>query len=93
MDRFKLTVSTPEKRLFEGEAESVTVPGEDGQFTILVGHAPLLSTLVAGKVMVADGSGEKIFEIGSGFIEVNEDGATILAKEAPAEEKPTDDSE
>lgn len=82
-----MTVSTPEKRLFEGEAESVTVPGEDGQFTILAGHAPLLSTLTAGEVTLADGSGEKIFGIGSGFIEVNESGATILAKEAPPEEK------
>jgi len=88
MDTLKLTVSVPEKRLFEGEAKSVTVPGEDGQMTILSGHAPLLSTLVAGDVIVSTDSNEETYEIGGGFIEVNENGATILAKKAPQEDVP-----
>jgi len=84
MQTFKLTVSTPEKKLFEGEADSVAVPGQEGRMTILPGHAPLLSTLSSGDVIVAAGPEEKTFRIDGGFIEVNEDSVTVLAKNAPS---------
>ena len=80
MQKFKLSVATAEKRLFEGEAESVTVPGEDGEMTILAGHAPLLSTLKSGKIKIFRDSHGESFEINGGFIEVNNEGTTILAK-------------
>ncbi len=69
--------------LFESDAESVIVPGEEGQMTILGRHAPLLSTLTKGSVNVATGSGNKSFDITEGFIEVSEDSVTILAKQSP----------
>jgi len=84
MQTFKLIISTPEKKLFEGEADSVAVPGQEGRMTILPGHAPLLSTLSSGDVTVSAGSGEETFRIDGGFIEVNEDGVTVLAKNAPS---------
>ena len=84
MQTFKLTISTPEKKLFEGEADSIAVPGQEGQMTILPGHAPLLSALAQGDVIVTVGSGEKTFQVDGGFIEVNEDGVTVLAKNVPS---------
>jgi F-type H+-transporting ATPase subunit epsilon len=80
MPALKLTIATPEKKLFEGEADSVSVPGQEGQLTILAGHAPLLSSLSTGKIKVMTTSGEEAFEANGGLIEVNETGATIFVK-------------
>ena len=41
----KVTIVSPERVLFEGEADGVKVPGEKGRFEILKGHAPIISTL------------------------------------------------
>ena len=43
----KVTIVSPERVLFEGEADGVKVPGEKGRFEILKGHAPIISTLSA----------------------------------------------
>ena len=80
MKEFPLTISTPKKKLFEGKAVYVEAPGEEGQMTILAGHAPLLSNILQGNVIVKTVTETKAFEIHSGFLEVNEKGATILAK-------------
>ena len=80
MEKFKLTIATQEKKLFEGEAERVTVPGEDGQMTLFAGHAPLFSTLTGGEVKVATGAGAEAFDISGGFVEVSENYVTVLAK-------------
>lgn len=65
----KVIVVSPEKILFEGEAESVKVPGEKGQFEILKGHAPIISTLASG---IVECRGNDTFEVNvkSGFVEV-----------------------
>jgi F-type H+-transporting ATPase subunit epsilon len=74
---------SPEKLLFSAEAGMVVVPGVDGDFGVLAGHAPVISTLRTGIVDVtgaADGD-MKIFVRG-GFAEVTAKGLTILAEEA-----------
>lgn len=46
----KVTIVSPEKTLYEGEAEGVKLPGTQGRFEVLQGHAPIISTLAAGTV-------------------------------------------
>ena len=48
----KLEIVSPEAQLFSGEVSSVTVPGASGSFQILDNHAPIVSTLVAGRVKI-----------------------------------------
>jgi F-type H+-transporting ATPase subunit epsilon len=74
-----LTVLTPEKELFAGQITSVNVPGINGQFEILKGHAPIVSALGFGKVKITDGSGQKTeIEIAKGFIEVLRNEVSVL---------------
>lgn len=74
---------SPARLLFSGDVESVTIPGTEGEMGIYAGHAPVLSTLRPGVVVVDKGSGqpEKIFVRG-GFAEVNPSGLTLLAETA-----------
>ena len=50
MNGLQLTIISPEKELFQGEVRRVTLPGIMGSFTILPHHAPVVSSLSAGKV-------------------------------------------
>jgi F-type H+-transporting ATPase subunit epsilon len=70
---------SPEKLLFSGEVQQVDVPGAEGEFGVLEGHAPMVTTLRPGILTVhAGGSAEKIVVLG-GFAEVSAAGLTILA--------------
>ncbi len=84
-DLLKFELVSPERLLSSGNVQQVVVPGTEGEFTVLVNHAPVLSTLKPGVVTVTDegGSDERIFVRG-GFAEVNPAGLTILAEEAVA---------
>ncbi|KGI22069.1 ATP synthase F1 subunit epsilon [Hoylesella timonensis] len=67
----RLKIISPEKRIFDGEVNRVTVPGTLGEFEILVNHAPIISSLESGKVSYEIETGElKQLEIESGFVEV-----------------------
>ena len=67
----KLKIVSPERIEFEGEVESVLVPGSMGQFEILVNHAPIISSLDKGTVVYALPGGEKKpLDICGGFVEV-----------------------
>ena len=72
---------SPAKLLFSGDVEQVQIPGAEGEMGIFAGHAPVLSTLRPGVVVVDKGQGapEKIFVRG-GFAEVNPKGLTVLAE-------------
>ena len=67
----KLKIVSPERIEFEGEVESVLVPGTLGQFEILINHAPIISSLDKGRVVYALPGGEKKpLDICGGFVEV-----------------------
>jgi len=68
-----LKIISSEKVLFEGEASSVNLPGEMGQFTVLPRHASLVSTLVKGKIRYAETSGNHELEIDGGIVDVDHD--------------------
>lgn len=82
----------PERVLFSGEVEAVLLPGAEGEMTVLPGHAPVLTTLKAGFVVVTGGAerGSRVLVRG-GFAEINAAGVTVLAERAtPAEELTTE---
>ena len=74
---------SPARLLFSGEVTSVTLPGTEGDMGIFAGHAPVLSTLRPGVVVVTKegGATDRIFVRG-GFAEVNPQGLTVLAETA-----------
>jgi F-type H+-transporting ATPase subunit epsilon len=80
---FKFELVSPEELLFSEDVQQVVVPGTEGNFTVLPGHAPVLSTLRPGVLDVVDETGreERIYVRG-GFAEVNPKGLTVLAEEA-----------
>lgn len=65
----KVSIVSPEKTLYEGEATGVKLPGEAGRFEVLENHAPIISTLAAGKV-VCEGAEPFEVEVSGGFVEV-----------------------
>lgn len=68
-----LKIISAEKVLFEGEASSVTLPGEMGQFTVLPRHASLVSTLSKGKIKYAEGSEHREIDVEGGIVDVDND--------------------
>ncbi len=74
---------TPEKIFFSGEATQITVPGTEGEFGVLDGHAPFISTLKPGIIRIDMGGGEqKRVAVLSGIAEVVPERMTILAEVA-----------
>ena len=78
MATFHFELASPEKLVFEGEVEHVVVPGSEGDFGVLAGHAPLIAMLRPG-VLAILGANERRFVIKGGFAEVNPQGLTVLA--------------
>jgi F-type H+-transporting ATPase subunit epsilon len=72
-------VITPDKVIFSGEAESIKLPGTSGQFEALNNHAPLISSLDAGKVIVRTSEGEQSFDIRGGIVEILMNKIIVLA--------------
>jgi len=82
--RFELV--TPEKLIRSEEVHMVVVPGSEGEFGVLEGHAPFMSTIRNGDIAIyrsAGGEPERI-AIEGGFAEVNDKGLTVLAEKADA---------
>jgi len=77
---------TPEKLVRSEEVYMVQVPGSEGEFGVLEGHAPLMSTMRNGAVSIykTENGEAEVIEIEGGFAEVNEKGLTILAEKIAA---------
>ena len=75
-----LEVLTPDKAVFNGEITSVTVPGAVGSFEVLRGHAPIISTLTDGKVVIRAGKDSQTLHIKGGVIEVINDKVIVLTE-------------
>ena len=74
-----VTISTPDKLIFEGEAKLLQLPGVDGSFEVLDRHAPILSLLSKGKIrLVENGGEERFFEIGGGLFGMAKNACRIL---------------
>ena len=76
----KIEIITPDKKIFDGDIKSVRVPGKKGSFQVLNDHAPIISTLDTGPVIIVNQAGEEtIIEISGGVIEVNANKIILLA--------------
>ena len=73
---------SPEKLVFSGEVEQVDVPGAEGDFGVLAGHAPMVTTLRPGVLSVKAAGGEQKIVVLGGFAEVSAKGLTVLADTA-----------
>ncbi|WP_413990293.1 F0F1 ATP synthase subunit epsilon [Labrys okinawensis] len=93
MASFQFELVTPEKLLFSGPVDSVVVPGTEGDFEVLPLHAPLMSTIRPGVIVMREpgaAAPRRLFVRG-GFADVNPAGLTILAEQAVAVEDLTAD--
>jgi F-type H+-transporting ATPase subunit epsilon len=86
MATFHLDLVSPEKLLFSGEVEQVDIPGSEGDFGVLAGHAPLVATLRPGILVVYREGGALKVVVNGGFAEVGPAGLTVLADRAVAAE-------
>jgi F-type H+-transporting ATPase subunit epsilon len=76
----KIEIITPDRKIFEGDIKSVRIPGKKGSFQVLKDHAPIISTLENGQVILVDqGGNETVFKISGGVIEVKANNIILLA--------------
>ncbi len=86
MANFHFELVSPEKLVFSGDVEQVDVPGAEGDFGVLAGHAPTVSTLRPGILTVHGAGGAQKIVVLGGFAEVSAEGLTVLADVAEAVE-------
>ena len=83
-DRVQFELVTPERLVLSNEVEMVVVPGTEGNFGVLPGHAPLISTIRPGMIEIYEtrpAVSQRIFVV-SGIAEVTPERCTVLAEEA-----------
>ena len=73
----KLEIISPEKTYYRGEVDSVTLPGALGQFQILKNHAPMISSLTKGQIIISIDGHLKDLSINDGFVEVSNNVITV----------------
>ena len=82
-DNIRLEIVTPEKAVVSDEAKIVMAPGSLGEFGVLIGHTPFMTSLKIGAVHYEDASGkERVVFVSGGFAEAMPDRVTILADSA-----------
>ena len=77
--KLTLEVVTPDRALIREEVDEVVVPGREGDFGVLPGHTPLLSSLKIGELWYRQGQEKHYLAIAFGFVEVLPDRVTVLA--------------
>jgi len=82
-ENIKLEIVTPDKLVVDDDAQIVMAPGTDGEFGVLKGHTPFLTSLKVGTVKYKDAAGkERLVFVSGGFSEALPDKVTILAESA-----------
>ncbi|MGQ7868919.1 ATP synthase F1 subunit epsilon [Sunxiuqinia sp. sy24] len=78
-----LEIITPSTKVFSGEVSLVKLPGSKGSFAVLKNHAPIISTLEAGKIKIVE-KGDKVsyFDINGGVVEVKKNKIIVLTESA-----------
>jgi F-type H+-transporting ATPase subunit epsilon len=82
-DTFKFELVTPERMLMSEDVSQVVVPGTEGDFTVLAGHAPVISTIRPGVIAASLGDSRTVrLFVKGGFAEVDQNRLTVLAERA-----------
>ena len=79
MATFHFDLVSPEKLAFSGEVDQVDIPGVEGDFGVLAGHAPVVATIRPGILTVTTGGQHQKIIVLGGLAEVSEKGLTVLA--------------
>jgi F-type H+-transporting ATPase subunit epsilon len=87
MSSLKIDIVTAERVVYSAEADVVIAPGVEGQLGILPHHAPLMTILQAGELVVRRGGEEDSLAISGGFLEVRPDHVIVLADQAERAEE------
>jgi F-type H+-transporting ATPase subunit epsilon len=87
MATFHLDLVSPEKLAFSGEVDQVDVPGVEGDFGVLAGHAPVVAAIRPGILTVITGATKQKIIVLGGIAEVSEKGLTVLADVATSLEE------
>ncbi len=85
MATFKFELVSPERLILSVDADQVDLPGSEGDFGVLAGHAPFLTTLKTGIVTVKTGGVSSRIYVRGGFADVNASGLSVLAEKAVPE--------
>ncbi len=80
--RFNVSVISPERTLYEGEAHFAVVPAFDGEIGILVDHAPLMAVLGDGILRLETEEGMRRFRLSGGSVQVVENRVSVLSEKA-----------
>ena len=80
--KLHFSLVSPERELFGGAVDQVDAPGSEGDFGVLAGHAPFMTTLKEGRVKAYDDGEVRVYEVRGGFADVTAEGLTILAEYA-----------
>lgn len=75
-------VVTPDRIVYEGEADSLILPGHDGYFGVLPNHAPMISTLSIGEFKIKNGIQEQYYAIDGGFCEIGNNKVIVITSSA-----------
>jgi F-type H+-transporting ATPase subunit epsilon len=81
-EQLQFSLVSPERELFSGAVDQVDAPGSEGDFGVLAGHAPFMTTLKEGRLKVHVGDQVLVYEVRGGFADVTPQGLTILAEHA-----------
>jgi F-type H+-transporting ATPase subunit epsilon len=77
-----VNVVSPEQALFDGDATAVVAPAYDGKVGILPRHAPFLTLLGTGELVIRTGGGARRFHVEGGFLQVVSDRVRVVAEKA-----------
>ena len=80
--KFEFELVSPERLLLSEPVDMAVIPGSEGDFGVLAGHAPFMTTLKEGRVKAYDGDATLVFDVRGGFADVTAEGLTILAEYA-----------
>ena len=81
-NKIQFSLVTPEEEIFEGEINSITIPGSNGSLGILPGHIPIVSELTVGIIKIGTDDGPKYFGVQRGYMEFLYNKANILTERA-----------
>jgi F-type H+-transporting ATPase subunit epsilon len=87
MPGIKVDIVTAERVVYSADVDEVIAPGVEGQLGILPHHAPLMTILKAGELIIKKGGQEEILAISGGFLEVRPDHVIVLADQAERAEE------